>query len=339
MAAADSEEHANGHAAPHAHDALGEPRPRWRNYTAFVLSGGGARGAFQVGALRALLEHGERPQLIVGTSIGAWNGAMLAHSPTLAQLDALADLWRSAHPVRVLLGREPVAGARPQAVRGMLMLAAAQRVAAGHPSLYGDAGLHQFVVKSLGEGATFEDLAIPLRVIATDMTRGARTVISSGLLAPAVLASSAIPGVFPPVRIGDTVYVDGGAVDNASIETALAMGARRIFVVDVGLDLANSGPWGDATAVPKPSRRHRSSLAFTMADVLERTVQVTSHYHLRRAIERAPRGVQIHLINAARGARGGSLAFDKAAAWIEQGYAAADEYLRAQSVPAAETVG
>ena len=332
MAAAESQNASNGH------NARQEPRPRWRNYTAFVLSGGGARGAFQVGALRALLEHGQRPQLIIGTSIGAWNGAMLARNPTLACLDALGDLWRDAHPVRVLLGRDPVVGARPQAVRGMLLLAAAQRVAAGHSSLYGDAGLQQFIVKSLGEGATFEELAIPLRVIATDMTRGVRAVLANGPLGPAVLASSAIPGVFPPVRIGDTVYVDGGAVDNASLETALHMGARRIFIVDVGLDPALAGPWGAESAGSRPSRRRRASLAFTMADVLERTVQVTSHYHLRRAIERAPRGVQIHLISAAKGARGGSLDFDKAASWIEMGYAATDEYLRANVAQSDEIV-
>lgn len=332
MAAATSHDSSNGH------NPRQGPRPRWRNYTAFVLSGGGARGAFQVGALRALLEHGERPQVIVGTSIGAWNGAMLARDPSLATLDRLADLWRDAHPVRVLLGRDPVVGARPQAVRGMLLLSAAQRVAAGHPSLYGDAGLQQFVVKSLGEGATFEDLAVPLRVIATDMTRGLRAVLDSGPLGPAVLASSAIPGVFPPVRIGDTMYMDGGAVDNASLETALLLGARRIFVIDVGLDPLLAGPWGEAGSPPKTSRRRRASLALTMADVLERTVQVTSHYHLHRAIERAPRGVQIHLINAARGARGGSLEFDKAPAWIEQGYAATDEYLRMRIPQPAEIV-
>src|SRR5579863_2722396 len=73
--------------------ASGVHRPRWRGYTAFVLSGGGARGALQVGALRALLECGERPDVIVGTSIGAWNGAVLARDPTLTGVEAVEEAW------------------------------------------------------------------------------------------------------------------------------------------------------------------------------------------------------------------------------------------------------
>src|SRR5215472_16356874 len=78
--------------------------PQWYGYTAFVLSGGGARGALQVGAVRALLEAGIRPDVVVGTSIGAWNGALLARDPTRAGVDAIAQAWLTAHPTRVLLG-------------------------------------------------------------------------------------------------------------------------------------------------------------------------------------------------------------------------------------------
>ena len=83
--------HADGHHPTNAANP-GVRRPRWSGYTAFVLSGGTARGALQVGALRALLEHGERPDVIVGTSIGAWNGALLAHDPSLSTLDELAAI-------------------------------------------------------------------------------------------------------------------------------------------------------------------------------------------------------------------------------------------------------
>ena len=98
----------NAHRGP-LRGAYGIHRPRWRGYTAFVLSGGGARGALQVGALRALLECGERPDVIVGTSIGAWNGAVLALDPTLPGVEALETAWRAAHPSRVLqIGRAHV---------------------------------------------------------------------------------------------------------------------------------------------------------------------------------------------------------------------------------------
>src|SRR5258707_7326117 len=81
--------------------------PRWRNYTAFVLSGGTARGALQVGALRALLERDIRPDVIIGTSIGALNWAWLARNPTLESISALDDLWLTVHHLRELLGRDP----------------------------------------------------------------------------------------------------------------------------------------------------------------------------------------------------------------------------------------
>src|SRR5258708_27938392 len=118
--------------------SVGVRRPRWSGYTGFVLSGGGARGALQVGALRALLEAGQRPDVVVGTSIGAWNGALLACDPTLGGVDAIEAAWRGAHPTRVLLGMEPPANAPAQAHATLRMIAAARRVAAGRPSLYGD---------------------------------------------------------------------------------------------------------------------------------------------------------------------------------------------------------
>src|SRR5258708_23131097 len=126
----------NGHLRSNGLLASSPHLPRWRNYTAFVLSGGTARGALQVGALRALFERDIRPDVIIGTSIGAWNGAWLARNPTLASIEALEDLWRTVHPVRVLLGREPLGGTPQHAVRGLLMLAAALRLPSGHLSLY-----------------------------------------------------------------------------------------------------------------------------------------------------------------------------------------------------------
>src|SRR5262249_52140530 len=181
--------------------------PRWYGYTAFVLSGGGARGALQVGALRALLEAGIHPDVVVGTSIGAWNGALLARDPTLTGVDTIAAAWLTAHPTRVLLGIEPPANSPASAHATMRMLVAARRIAAGQSSLYGDTGLREFIKRVAGD-LTFEELTLPLRIIATDITHGTRVIFGSGPLSSAILASSAIPGIFPPVRIDDTFYVD-----------------------------------------------------------------------------------------------------------------------------------
>lgn len=339
----------NGHAGPPppaANGARTAHRPRWRAYTAFVLSGGGARGALQVGALRALLEAGERPDVVVGTSIGAWNGALLARDPTPAGVERLAEVWLTAHPTRVLLGLEPNGHSPAVAIassRYATYIAAAQRLAAGHPSLYGDVGLRHFAQAAVGE-TTFEELAVPLRVIAADITHGRRTVFSTGPLAPAILASSAIPGIFPPVRIGDTVYVDGGILDNTSVETALALGARRLFILDVGYD---EGGAGSALWLPepeeikeiksngKPARSSRGSRSgvHPLAAVLERSSQVTSRYHFDRAIARIPRGIETHVLRIGNGSGGGALEFEKAPEWIAAGYEAA----RAQLAPARAT--
>ena len=317
---------ASGVAAPFAPVFIAPRQPRWRNYTAFVLSGGGARGALQVGILRALLEHGERPDVVIGTSIGAWNAAWVARTPTLAGIAGLEAAWHTTHPARVLLDMDPPPRTPAQALASMRLISIARRLTAGYPSLYSDAGMQHFIARYLKD-ASFEDMAIPLRIIAADITHGTRAIFSSGPVAPAVLASSAIPGVFPPVRIGDTVYVDGGTLDNCSLETALDLGARRLFVLDVGYDESGAGaPLWTSNGDPQTVRRGLG--APPLAAVLERTVQVMSRYQLARALERVPRGVEVHVFRPDTGEGGGALEFGKAPQWIERGYQQAREYLQ-----------
>jgi NTE family protein len=310
-------------------------RPRWRNYTAFVLSGGGARGALQAGILQALLEYGERPDVVIGTSIGAWNAAWVARNPTLAGIAGLEAAWHTTHPARVLLDIDPSPHTPAQALASMRLLSIARRLTAGYPSLYSDAGMQRFIERYL-KTATFEDMAVPLRIIAADITHGTRAVFSSGPVAPAVLASSAIPGVFPPVRIGDTVYVDGGSLDNCSLETALELGARRIFVLDVGYDESSAGaPLWTSDGDLQTARRGLG--APPIAAVLERTVQVMSRYQLARGLERMPRGIEVHVLRPGTGDGGGALEFGRAPQWIERGYQQAREYLHLH-LPQATTV-
>lgn len=307
--------------------------PRWYGYTAFVLSGGGARGALQVGALRALFERGLQPDVIVGTSIGAWNAAALGQDPSLAGVRRMEDVWRSLSPALVMLGREPARHAPAQAINGALMLAAARRVASGYASLYGDAGALVVAERLLGE-RTFADLRLPVYIVAANLTTGARGVFSSGPLAPAVIASSAIPGIFPPVVIDDDVYVDGGALDNLNLEVALAAGARRLFILDVGYDEHARGEsyWRERlTAFHKPNGAARSASlsasAHPLAVLLERTVQVMSHYRAEDALARIPPGIETHVLRLRTGGAANALAFGQASEWMEAGYRAASEQL------------
>jgi NTE family protein len=129
----------------------------------------------------------------------------------------------------------------------MLLWEAARRILGRVPSLYGDLGLRQLLAHFNGD-MTFEEMAVPLRVVATDLTHGARAVFHSGAVMPAVQASSAPPGIFPPMRIGDALYTDGQGLDYVSFTEALALGARRNFVLAIGHDTDTDGgpPWADS---------------------------------------------------------------------------------------------
>jgi NTE family protein len=307
--------------------------PRSGYHTAFVLSGGGARGALQVGALRALLEYGERPDVVVGTSIGAWNAAWLARTPTPEGVEALADAWCGLQPAQVMLGR---AKSWFGSLRSHLLCSALRRVAHGLPSLYSNTGLRQMVQRYLGD-ATFEDMTVPLRIIAANLTHGGRAVFERGSVVPAVLASSAIPGIFPPVRIDDSLYSDGGTVDGCSVETAVELGARRIFVLAIGYDTEGDGGavWSEAahegaTDVPD------GKTPYSMAAVLQRASQVMGNYQIQRELERLPEGVEAHVISLSTGTGNGTLDFSNVSEWIERAYNTTREYLRTH-LPARES--
>ncbi len=316
--------------ASSAHSAIRSihgARLRERSGTAFVFSGGGVRGALHVGALRALLEHGVQPDMLVGTSIGAWNAAWLARTPTLPGVEALADAWRELHPAQALLGHTPRTGTRMRTLSSRLLVTALRRLAHGQPSLYSDAGMRQVLSHHLGD-LTFEDLALPLHVIAADLTHGGRAVFNTGPIVPAVLASSAIPGIFPPVRIGDAIYADGGTVDGCSVETAVNLGARRIFVLAIGYDTVGDGGalWTGAAQPVTNSPHHKSP--YSAAAVIERASQVMGNYQIQRALEQLPRDVESHVITLSTTTGNGTLKFGDVSTWIERAYTMTRDYLR-----------
>jgi predicted acylesterase/phospholipase RssA len=223
----------------------------WRTLekpVAFVLGGGGSLGAMQVGMLEALAEHAIVPDLVVGTSVGAINGAVLAADPQGAA-HRLAHSWSRLDPSRVF----------PRSIIGPL-----RALRERHNHLVSESGLAKILNENLSGGATFDDLAVPLRVVTTDAATGEAVVISSGPLVPALLASAAIPGIFPPVERDGRFLYDGGLVANMPVRQAVQAGAKSLVLLDctfpghppiAGNARTNNALRGDGRAAPANSRR------------------------------------------------------------------------------------
>ena len=192
--------------------------------TAFVLAGGGSLGAVEVGMLHALTEHGVQPDFVVGASAGAINGAYFASDPTPRGVAKLDQLWRG------LIRRHVMP----------MRLADLFRIAMRRDYLVDPSGLRRLLEKHLPY-RLLEQAPLPMHVVATDMLLGQEVLISSGPTVDAVLASTAIPGVFPPVWLNGRELIDGGVANNTPISSALALGAQRIIVLPTGFACALKG--------------------------------------------------------------------------------------------------
>jgi NTE family protein len=184
--------------------------------TAFVLAGGAALGAMQAGMVHALYERGIAPDLLIGTSVGALNAAFLASRPaTVATAEELAAVWRG-------LRRSDTLPLRPATLISGL--------AGRRDHLIPDRALRRLAARHL-QFDRLEQAAIPLHLVAFDLLTGTEARLSDGPLAEAVLAAAAIPGVLPPVRWRGRLLADGGIADNTPVSHAVALGARRIYVL------------------------------------------------------------------------------------------------------------
>jgi NTE family protein len=192
-------------------DVLDLPRP-----LGFVLGGGGSFGAGQVGMLQALAERGVTPDLVVGTSVGSLNGAVVARDPATAA-DRLTRLWAQMTRAAVFPGS---------------LLGQARRLQRTRTSLFPNTGLAGVVASVLGDRPSFADLQLPLGVLTTDVGTSRPHVITAGPLLPALLASAAIPAVYPPVQHDGRLLYDGGLVANVPMRQAVALGARSLVVLD-----------------------------------------------------------------------------------------------------------
>ena len=185
--------------------------------TAFVLGGGGVLGAHEIGMLRALTEAGIRPDLVVGTSVGAINGAFVAADPAGAAA-RLGQLWHGD-----VLGQ-----AFSETVWGRVM-----RLARSGTHLHSIEPLRR-VLDDMLPGHDFADLELPFHCVAASIERASPRWFSSGPVVPAVLASCAVPGLLPPVEVDGEHYFDGGLVHSIPVGRAVALGARTVYVLHVG---------------------------------------------------------------------------------------------------------
>lgn len=248
--------------------------------------------------LRALLERRIIPDLVVGSSVGALNGATLAAGPELSSVVRMAETWTKLQAKDVF--------------SSSVVAQVANLVRHGN-YLHDNASLRRLIDESVG-GRGFEDLAVPFECVAACIEDASARWFSSGSLTDAVLASCAVPGLLPPVEIDGRHYLDGGLVASVPVGRALELGATRVFVLHVGrLERELSvptRPWEVATVAFEIARRH----------------QFTDD------MARVPEGVEVHVLPSGGRVPALSVRYRRpasVAARIDAAHAAASEYLDA----------
>jgi len=228
--------------------------------TAFVFAGGGSLGAIQVGMLRTLLSNGVRPDFVVGSSVGAINASYFAGAPSLGGVAALARIWSG-------LRRSDIFPLTITSALGLLR----------HPGNLVDPGGLRRPMETNIPFPRLEDAAIPLHIMATNQ-QGQAIRLSSGSVIEAIMASTAIPGVFPPVPIGGQDLMDGAIAANTPVSLAAELGAARIVIL----------PTGYACALEEPPRR-------AVAKALH-AITLLIAWQLMHELERIPGYIQVHLV-------------------------------------------
>lgn len=271
-------------------------------HTAYVLGGGGKWGAVEVGMLKALDEAGFQPDLVLGTSIGAFNGSVVAEEPGTAGVERLHALWEE------ISSSDLMRGTFFERVRSVAMFRPAMQQASGLRSLLQD--VH-------GSDARIEDLAVPFQCVAASIERAAEHWFDRGPLVDALLASSAIPALFPPVEIDGEHFYDGGLVNSVPLARAVELGASRVFVLQVGRMESDLRP---------PRRLHEAALI---------SFEIARRHRFTATMANLPPGIEVHVLPS-----GNVLDFDdrRQLRWSElgdtdalvsAGYQSSVEYLEA----------
>jgi NTE family protein len=212
---------------------------------AFVLGGGGHLGAHEVGMLRALTEREIVPDVVLGTSIGAINGASIAADPSPRAVDRLEEVWTRIESTDAFGGG---------------MLGRLSTLVRTRTHLHENDGLRRLLTDALPV-ERIEDLRVPFQCVAASIESASEHWFTDGPLVDAVLASSAVPGVLPPVEIGGEHFVDGGIVNSIPVSRAVDLGARTVYVLHVGrLERPLEPPrwpWEVGLVAFEIARRHR----------------------------------------------------------------------------------
>jgi NTE family protein len=272
----------------------------------FVLGGGGNLGDCEVGMLQALLERDIVPDLVVGTSVGAINGAAVAADPTPEAVERLRNVWLTLGEERVFSGAFEGAG----------------NLIRKGTHLHSNDALRRMVERLLPV-RTFPELAVPFQCVAASIERAAEQWFSDGPLVEAILASAAVPGLLPPVEIEGEHYVDGGIVNSIPVERAVELGATELWIMQVG-------------RIERPLRPPRNLL-----QVATVSFEIARRHRFAREMAALPPGIVTHVLpTGSEGERPETVqiryrSFSKAGRRIAQAYDAANEYLdrAARTVP------
>lgn len=248
-------------AYPHASKAEGfaagndsisaDQRPR----VGLVLSGGGARGAAHVGVLKALEEHRVPIDMIAGTSFGAIVGGLYATGYSAAELEQVLNTIDWQATLSSAAPRSQRSFRRKEYDQGFLIKL---KIGIKDGALKLPRGLITpnnlrltlgDLINPVASAKSFDELAIPFRAVATDLETGSPVVLEDGNLTSAIVASMAVPALFPPVERNGQLLVDGGVSNNAPVDVVRAMGADIVIVVDISSPLLTGEDISSLTSV------------------------------------------------------------------------------------------
>lgn len=212
--------------------------------------------------LKALLERGITPTLVVGTSVGAMNGAAIAGDPSLGTVDSLREEWLSIDTERIFGGS---------------IFSGAANLIRTRTHLHSNRALRVFLEDVL-PASTFEDLKVPFQCVAASIERAEERWFFEGPLVEAILASTAVPGVLPPVEINGEHFIDGGIVNSIPLSRAVELGARTIYVLQVGRI---------ETALVAPTTPLQVALV---------AFEIARRHRFARDLAAIPKGVDVHVL-------------------------------------------